>query len=67
MPKGWDKLVVSVVSMKTGKTVAKTGKAAAHNGTCVWGDTLSESIRFSEDDTAKEIEDCLSKLVVSMV
>ena len=67
MPKGWDKLVVSIVSAETGKTVAKTSKAAARNGSCQWADTLSESIRFSEHDSAKEIEDCLFKLIVSMV
>ncbi|XP_062117416.1 uncharacterized protein LOC133831219 [Humulus lupulus] len=66
VPKGWDKLVLSVVSVETGKTVSKTSKAVVRNGSCQWNETLSESIRVLEDDSSKEIEDCLYKFIVSM-
>ncbi|EXB75932.1 hypothetical protein L484_022609 [Morus notabilis] len=66
VPKGWDKLVVSVVSVETGKTIAKTSKAAVHNGNCQWSETLSESIRVSQDGSSKEMEDCPFKLIVFM-
>uniref|UniRef100_A0A803Q449 C2 NT-type domain-containing protein n=1 Tax=Cannabis sativa TaxID=3483 RepID=A0A803Q449_CANSA len=66
VPKGWDKLVVSVVSVETGKTVSKTSKALVRNGSCQWNETLSESIRVSEDDSSKVMEDCLYKFIVSM-
>ncbi|KAE8098394.1 hypothetical protein FH972_016462 [Carpinus fangiana] len=65
VPKGWDKLLVSIVSVETGKTIAKSGKAPVQNGSCQWTDTLSESIWFSEDDSSKEQQDCFFKLVVS--
>lgn len=58
---------MSVVSVETGKTIAKTSKALVRNGSCQWSDTLSESIRVSEDDSSKELEDCPFKLIVSMV
>ncbi|CAL5330010.1 unnamed protein product [Camellia sinensis] len=43
VPKGWDKLYVSLLSTETGKTVSKSGKASVQNGTCRWTETLSES------------------------
>lgn len=67
VPKGWDKLLISITSVQTGKTLAKSGKALVHNGTCQWTDTLSESIWVPQDDSSKELEDCFFKLVVSMV
>ncbi|PON56159.1 RPG related protein [Parasponia andersonii] len=66
VPKGWDKLVVSVVSVETGKTVSKTSKAVVRNGSCQWNETLSESIRVPDDDSYKETDDCLFKFIVSM-
>ncbi|KAH7511670.1 hypothetical protein JRO89_XSUnG0180100 [Xanthoceras sorbifolium] len=64
VPKGWDKLFVSIVAVETGKTIAKSGKALVRNGTCQWTEALSESIWVSDDQ--EELEDCLFKLVVSM-
>ncbi|GMP75935.1 hypothetical protein CsSME_00032843 [Camellia sinensis var. sinensis] len=32
VPKGWDKLYVSLLSTETGKTVSKSGKASVRNG-----------------------------------
>ncbi|KAF9599029.1 hypothetical protein IFM89_033374 [Coptis chinensis] len=67
VPKGWDKLLVSIVSVETGKTVTKSSKALARNGKCVWTESLSESIWISLDDASKkQMEPNLFKLVVSM-
>ncbi|XP_041024890.1 coiled-coil domain-containing protein 18-like isoform X1 [Juglans microcarpa x Juglans regia] len=65
VPKGWDKLLVSIISVETGKTLSKSGKALVHNGSCQWAETLSGSLRISQDDPSKELEDCFFKLVVS--
>ncbi|KAJ4825859.1 hypothetical protein Tsubulata_034408, partial [Turnera subulata] len=73
VPKGWDKLYVSIVSAETGKTIGKLGKAAVRNGCCQWTETLSQSIWISPNDddhdhpqsssssSSKDIEDCLFK------
>ncbi|KAL7264956.1 hypothetical protein ACSBR1_002835 [Camellia fascicularis] len=66
VPKGWDKLFVSVISLETGKTIAKSTKAAVRNGNCQWTETLSESIWLSQDDSIKALEECLFKFVVAM-
>ncbi|XP_057984283.1 uncharacterized protein LOC131168676 isoform X2 [Malania oleifera] len=66
VPKGWDKLFVSLVSVETGKSMAKTSKALVRNGNCQWMETLSESILFSRDDTSKELEEKTLKLIVAM-
>ncbi|XP_073223395.1 uncharacterized protein [Cicer arietinum] len=65
VPKGWDKLFVSVVSVENGKTIAKSSKVAVRNGSCQWSDTFSESIWVSRDNSSKETDDCL-KLIVAM-
>lgn len=67
IPKGWDKLVVSIISVETGKTIAKSGKATARNGNCRWIETFSESIWIQPDDASKDIEEYHIKLIVSMV
>lgn len=67
VPKGWDKLVVSVVLVETGKTIAKSSKAPVRNGNCRWIETFSESIWIPQDNALKEIEECLIKLVVTTV
>ncbi|XP_057478379.1 uncharacterized protein LOC130765832 [Actinidia eriantha] len=66
VPKGWDKLFVSVISVETGKTITKLSKAPVRNGNCQWAETLSESIWISQDDSIKALEECLFKFVVSM-
>ncbi|XP_068645929.1 uncharacterized protein [Aristolochia californica] len=65
VPKGWDKLVVSVTSVETGKTVAKSNKTFVRNGTCRWTETLSESIWIAQD-ASKELEECQFKFVLAM-
>ena len=56
-----------MVSVETGKIVAKANKAAVRSGTCQWTETFSESIWMPLDGASKEIEECVFKLVVSMV
>lgn len=68
VPKGWDKLLVSIVSMQTGKTIAKLGKASVRNGNCRWTETLTESLPVSQlEGNPKELEECLLKFSVTMV
>ncbi|PQQ19765.1 intracellular protein transport protein USO1-like [Prunus yedoensis var. nudiflora] len=66
VPRGWDKLFVSIVSIETGKPIAKSSKALVRNGNCQWTETLSESIWISQDDSSREMEDYFFKLVLSM-
>ncbi|CBI30188.3 unnamed protein product, partial [Vitis vinifera] len=66
VPKGWDKLFVSIVSVETGKSIAKSSKASARNGNCQWTETLSESIWISQEDNSKDLEEFLFKFVVAM-
>ncbi|KAM0949498.1 putative NT-type C2 domain-containing protein [Dioscorea sansibarensis] len=66
VPRGWDKLFVSIVSVETGKTIAKSSRTAVHGGTCQWTDSFSESIWVSQDGATKELEECLYKIVVAM-
>ncbi|WCJ36172.1 hypothetical protein M5689_017386 [Euphorbia peplus] len=69
VPKGWDKLFVSIISMETGKTVAKSSKATVKKDNCQWKDSVSDSIWIPKDDqsqSSKELEDCPYKLVLSM-
>ncbi|XP_057779278.1 nuclear-pore anchor-like isoform X2 [Salvia miltiorrhiza] len=65
VPKGWDRLFVSLVSAETGKTIAKLGKALVKNGSCLWSETVSESIYILRYDSSKSYEECLVKFVVS--
>ncbi|AES60694.2 putative transcription factor bZIP family [Medicago truncatula] len=66
VPKGWDKLFVSVVSVENGKTIAKSSKVTVRNGSCQWSDVFAESIWFSRDNLSKETDDCILKLIVAM-
>lgn len=55
-----------MISVETGKTVAKLGKGIVRNGNCIWTETLVESVWMSKD-ASKELEERLFKFVVSMV
>ncbi|WCJ34411.1 hypothetical protein M5689_015722 [Euphorbia peplus] len=75
VPKGWEKLLVSIISVETGKTLGKTSKTHVRNGSCQWTDSLSESIWIPKDDqsqsrsqsqSSKELEECLYKFLISM-
>ncbi|THU56655.1 hypothetical protein C4D60_Mb11t19520 [Musa balbisiana] len=63
VPRGWDKLLISIVSVESGKTIARTGRATVRSGNCQWTET--ESIWVSQDDASKELEECRFKIVVS--
>ncbi|XP_009411507.2 uncharacterized protein LOC103993244 [Musa acuminata AAA Group] len=63
VPRGWEKLFLSIVSVDSGKTIAKTGKSTVRSGNCQW--TGTESIWVSQDDVSKELEECHFKIVVS--
>lgn len=58
---------MSLVSVETGKTVAKSSKASVRNGTCQWTENIAESIRVPHRDSSKELEDCYYKLVLATV
>ncbi|KAG8092450.1 hypothetical protein GUJ93_ZPchr0012g19919 [Zizania palustris] len=61
-----DRLILSIVLVDTGKTIAKSTKAAARNGICQWPDSILEQIWFSQDEVSKEFEECQCRFVVSM-
>ncbi|XP_066389195.1 uncharacterized protein [Miscanthus floridulus] len=61
-----DRLLLSIISVDTGKTIARSSKAAALNGICQWPDSILESIWFSQDEASKEYEDCQCRIAVSM-
>ncbi|XP_011101522.1 restin homolog [Sesamum indicum] len=48
VPKGWDKLYISLISSESAKTIRKSGKGSVKNGTCQWTEILSESICTSD-------------------
>uniref|UniRef100_A0A453J8J1 C2 NT-type domain-containing protein n=1 Tax=Aegilops tauschii subsp. strangulata TaxID=200361 RepID=A0A453J8J1_AEGTS len=59
-------MFLSIVSVDTGKTIAKSSKAAARSGICQWPDSISEPIWFSRDAVSKEFDECQYKIVVSV-
>ncbi|CAN6288873.1 unnamed protein product [Urochloa humidicola] len=61
-----DRLLVSIISVDTGKTIARSSKAAARNGICQWPDSILESIWLSQDEASKEFEDCQCRIAVYM-
>ncbi|KAM0024564.1 putative NT-type C2 domain-containing protein [Helianthus debilis subsp. tardiflorus] len=66
VPKVWDRLSVSIISVETGKTIARTNKALVRNGNCQWTETLSESIWIQHNNSSKVLEEHIFKFVVSM-
>ncbi|KAI3793493.1 hypothetical protein L1987_36112 [Smallanthus sonchifolius] len=66
VPKGWDKLSLSLISVEAGKTIAKTGRSLVQNGNCQWIDNLSAYIWVPHDDASKGSGQCLHKLLISM-
>ncbi|OEL13606.1 hypothetical protein BAE44_0025375, partial [Dichanthelium oligosanthes] len=61
-----DRLFLSIVSVESGKTIAKSSKAASRSGICQWPDTILEPIWFSKDEVSKEFEECQYKIIVSV-
>ncbi|KAI7749853.1 hypothetical protein M8C21_027518, partial [Ambrosia artemisiifolia] len=66
VPKGWDKLSLSLISVETGKTIAKTGRSLVQNGNCQWTENLSVYVWVPHDDASKGLGQCLHKLLISM-
>ncbi|XLR50506.1 hypothetical protein S83_001178 [Arachis hypogaea] len=60
------KLLVSVVSVESGKAIAKSSKVLVQNGSCQWSDSFSKFVLFPGDNSSKEIDECLLKLIVAM-
>jgi hypothetical protein len=58
--------MLSIVAVDTGKTIAKSTKAAALSGACQWPDSILESIWFSQDQVSEEFQECQCRFVVSM-
>ncbi|KAL5195561.1 hypothetical protein HKD37_20G057393 [Glycine soja] len=44
--KGWNNLFVSIISIETGETIAKSGKATVQNGECCWEDSILNNEGF---------------------
>ncbi|KAI3754665.1 hypothetical protein L1987_54452 [Smallanthus sonchifolius] len=63
VPKGWDKLSLSLISVEA----AKTGRSLVQHGNCQWTDNLSAYIWVPHDDASKGFGQCLHKLLISMV
>ncbi|CAN1144362.1 KTN1 [Linum perenne] len=66
VPRGWDKLYVTVISVETGKTIARLSKSAVRNGGCHWEESFTESVWVSPDESSKVLEDCVFRFVVAM-
>ncbi|XP_004250022.1 WEB family protein At4g27595, chloroplastic-like [Solanum lycopersicum] len=66
VPKGWDKLSVSLISVETGKTVSKSGKASVRNSNCKWTETWSQSMWITADDISNNQEQFPLKFIVTM-
>ncbi|MCO5550515.1 hypothetical protein L7F22_004002 [Adiantum nelumboides] len=64
--RGWDKLMVSLISLETNKVTAKTGKAPVKNGACLWSDPIYESPLIFQDVVGKDKSKVPYKILVSM-
>ncbi|GFQ04041.1 hypothetical protein PHJA_002548000 [Phtheirospermum japonicum] len=66
VPKGWDKLSLSLISSESVKMARKSGKVTVKAGTCKWSETFTESIWISDTDSSKETaEEYFFKFLVS--
>ncbi|CAM0879194.1 unnamed protein product [Alopecurus aequalis] len=61
-----DRLLITIISVGSGKTIGKSSKAAALNGICKWPDSILQPIRFSRDEVSQEFQECQCKISVSM-
>lgn len=64
--KGWNNLFVSIISIESGETIAKSDKALVQNGVCHWEDSMLSTMWIS-DGSLQHNEAFLLKLVVAMV
>lgn len=63
---GWDKLVVSLIPLETGKVSARTSRGLVRNGTCQWPDPVIESTKIPQDPSTGKCDEKLYKLLVQM-
>ncbi|KAH6557738.1 hypothetical protein KP509_1Z097700 [Ceratopteris richardii] len=61
---GWNNLVVSVLSINTGRIIAKTSRGIIHNGSCQWPDPVLESIKLVQNPSTGEYNKKPYKLFV---
>lgn len=66
VPRGWDRIIVTISSVETNKVIAKSGKGTVRLGACHWADTIKEAVLISRDESTQEYDSCRVKLVVSM-
>ncbi|MFS7932020.1 hypothetical protein Hanom_Chr04g00362861 [Helianthus anomalus] len=66
VPKGWDKLSMSLISVETGKAIGKTGRSLVHNGNYQWTENQSVYIWVPHDDASTGHEQSLHKLLILM-
>ncbi|XP_058770127.1 uncharacterized protein LOC131643819 [Vicia villosa] len=64
--KGWNQLFVSIISIETGETIAKSNKALVKNGECGWEETMLSSIWISDYSLQDNNQSCILKLLVAM-
>eukprot|EP00850_Spirogloea_muscicola_P018016 SM000160S02557 [mRNA] locus=s160:270347:279571:- [translate_table: standard] len=62
---GYEKLVVSLIAVDTGKLECQTSKATVRNGSVSWTDTLNHRVKLQKDEKAKQHDAKPYKLVVS--
>eukprot|EP00850_Spirogloea_muscicola_P009500 SM000053S17457 [mRNA] locus=s53:535317:544583:+ [translate_table: standard] len=62
---GYEKLVVSLIAVDTGKLERQTSKATVRNGSVSWTDTLIHRVKLQKDEKAKQHDAKPYKLVVS--
>lgn len=65
--KGWNQLFVSIISIETGETIAKSNKALVKNGECDWEETMLSSIWTTDYSRQDNNQSCTLKLLVAMV
>uniref|UniRef100_A0A251V2S4 C2 domain-containing protein n=1 Tax=Helianthus annuus TaxID=4232 RepID=A0A251V2S4_HELAN len=66
VPKGWDKLSLSLISVETGKAIAKTGRSLVQNGNYQWTENLLVYIWVPHDDASTGHGQSLHKLLILM-
>ncbi|CAI5514152.1 unnamed protein product [Closterium sp. Naga37s-1] len=62
---GFERLVVSLIPVDTGKLEGQTPKGVVKNGTCTWTDTVTEVTRLARNPKGKGYEQKVYRLIVS--
>ncbi|GJP40396.1 hypothetical protein CLOM_g24666 [Closterium sp. NIES-68] len=62
---GFERLVVSLIPVDTGKLEGQTPKGVVRNGTCTWTDTVTEVARLARNPKGKGFEQKVYRLIVS--